>query len=131
MESNAAGDQLREEKLARQREYKRQWYLANKEMAIAKAKQYRREHKDRCKEYQQKWMVNNEEKCQQYHRDYYLQNREAILEKLNTPHECALCGGRYTRAYKSRHCRTHKHALALKHKLEQEQATTDLSAIEG
>ncbi len=93
---NTTGDQLCEERLAQQRERRMKWYLSNRDRVKAK------------------------------YRDYYSQNKEAIKERFRTPNDCALCGGRYTYVNKYQHLRTHKHALALKHNLEQGQATTDL-----
>ena len=131
MDNSTTDDQLRENRLARQREYSRKWYIANKEMVNTKSKQYYNENKDQCHEHHRKWKARNQDACKQYSHDYYLQNKEAMKAKFSTPYSCNLCGGRYTYVHKSDHLRTHKHALALKHKIEQEQTTTDLPTTEN
>ena len=101
MENSTTGDQLRDGKLTQRRERRLKWYLSNRDAVMAK-----------CHE-------------------YYTQNKEAIQLIASTPHDCTLCGGRFTTAHKWQHLQTHKHTLALKHKLEQEQTTADLPTTEN
>ncbi len=131
MENNTTGDQLCDEKLARKRENNRKWYLANKEHVSAYAKKYRGDHKDHLAARKKAWRNDNKEHCLELCRNYHQKNKDSIKEKANAPNNCDVCGGRYTHINKCRHLRTHKHALALKHKLEQEQTTTDLTTTES
>jgi len=52
-------------------------------------------------------------KQQQYSREYYLKNKESILEKMNEKFDCPICGGRYLKSTYQKHCRTNKHQFIL------------------
>jgi len=45
----------------------------------------------------------------QYQKDYYKNNKDNILKKLNTKYTCELCGGKYSYTGKNRHLSTVKH----------------------
>ncbi len=47
---------------------------------------------------------------QLYRREYFERNR---VEYFNVPHNCEICGGRYTFINKSHHNKSKKHQLAL------------------
>ena len=68
---------------------KTKWYLENKDRLSIVHKQY----------YQ-----DNKEKFKVYHTQYYQDNRERFTEKR----DCQ-CGGRYTIATKTVHCKSAKH----------------------
>jgi hypothetical protein len=50
---------------------------------------------------------------QEYDKQYYQDNREALLAHMNTKCVCPTCGGKYTIVNKQKHCRTTKHQNAV------------------
>ena len=46
--------------------------------------------------------------CQQYHKQYYIDNKNELNIKKKEKFDC-LCGGQYTNVNKSRHIKTSKH----------------------
>jgi hypothetical protein len=51
--------------------------------------------------------------AQESRQQYYQDNREALLARMNTKCVCPTCGGKYTLVNKAVHCRTKKHQNAV------------------
>ena len=45
----------------------------------------------------------------EYQKEYYKNNKDKLLKKLNEKFTCELCGGSYTYSGKSKHLQTKKH----------------------
>lgn len=58
------------------KEYKRQWYLANKEKAKLKVKEYYEKNKDKIEAYKKEWKKEN-----QPDKKYYNKNKDTITQK--------------------------------------------------
>lgn len=64
-----------------EREYKRQWYLRNKERHKEKVKKWREENKDYILEYGKKWREENKDYFDEYNSQYYKENKEEIKKR--------------------------------------------------
>ena len=64
------------------REYKRQWYLANKDKFAERNKEYRQSNKDKIAEYMKKYYQANKEKILEQQKEYYQSNKEKIAEYM-------------------------------------------------
>ena len=61
------------------KEYKRQWYLKNRERLIQLHREYWNRNKDKLNEKRRKWYKENKDKKREQDRIYYQKNREKIL----------------------------------------------------
>src|SRR3989304_4417818 len=79
----------------KEREYKRQYFLKNKEKVYQQGKKWREAHKKELQEYQKQWRSNPEHKYQ--YKDYQ-RNRAKQLRILalrtygGIPPKCSCCG---------------------------------------
>jgi len=68
------------EQSSHRKEYKKLWYLKNKERILEKLKLYKECNKDRLREYNKEYEQSSHRK--EYKKLWYLKNKERILEKL-------------------------------------------------
>ena len=90
--------ELTPEEKEQQKEYKKLWYLSNKERLLVKAKEYREDdtnkeaikklkqdwyenNKEAVKENVKNWKVENHDRVKEYKENYYINNKVEILEK--------------------------------------------------
>jgi hypothetical protein len=77
------------DKVARKREYDRQWYLKNRDRVLEQQRQYQAENPDRRRrwylrnrelalERSRAWRAENYDQVKEYRRQYYLKNREKL-----------------------------------------------------
>lgn len=77
------------DKVARKREYDRQWYLKNRDQVLEQQRQYQAANPDRRRrwylrnrelalERSRAWRLENTEQVKEYRRQYYLKNREKL-----------------------------------------------------
>lgn len=71
-------------------------------------KLYYKEHRDVMSARSLNRYYENKQKCNDRHKEYYLENREYLRNKANTKYQCE-CGGRYSYSTKSRHLKSNKH----------------------
>jgi hypothetical protein len=64
----------------REKEYKKQYRLENKEKIKEANRQYRLKNKEKAREYFKKWHIDNPEKQKEYNRQWYIKTREKRLE---------------------------------------------------
>lgn len=73
------------------KQYKKQYYLDNKETILEHQKQYRQEHKEEIaeyfKQYRQEHKVEIAERRKQYFKQYYLDNKDVIAEQQKQYHQ--------------------------------------------
>ncbi len=78
------------------KDYKKNWYIKNKDQILTKQKHYAEDNADKIKEYQKKyiednkdkikikqteWLTQNKDKKKETDKQYYEQNRERIIER--------------------------------------------------
>ncbi len=86
------------EQTEQRKEYKRKWYLSNRERYLEKFLQYRKDHAEETRDRAKKWAKDNPERAKYSHRKWKLKNRYGISEDdyyslLNKQGGmCAICG---------------------------------------
>ncbi len=60
----------------RQREYRREYYIKNRDKIITKAREWQQEHSDQRREYYRKWREENKEQLRISKRDHQKANRQ-------------------------------------------------------
>jgi hypothetical protein len=80
----------------------------NKYLPGRTPEQYYQDNKQELNEKQRQYYQNNKEELNEYNRQYRQDNKQELQRKKNEKHNC-LCGGKYTKANKSIHEKTHKH----------------------
>lgn len=65
-----------------QAEYKKQWYLKNKEKCIQRSKEHYQQNKEQKIEYQRKWREENREAHREYSRQWNKRNPEKAKQRL-------------------------------------------------
>jgi hypothetical protein len=78
--------------------------VLNKKNPFPTEEQKREQNRIRTK----KWANNNPEKIKESSANYYQNNREKINARTNEKFDC-VCGGKYTRKNKAKHCESIRH----------------------
>ena len=97
------------------KEYYKKYYQQNKERLLTAQKIYAEENKEIIAERRLQYRQENPELISEQRKKFYYNNQI----KINTPHECTVCGGRYTSKHISQHKKTKKHINALSFSTEQ------------
>lgn len=74
----------------KQRQYKREHYQANREQELERHRKYRQENRDRRNEYNRRWVADNPEYHPQYRQEYSSTIRQEVFEHFGT--RCVKCG---------------------------------------
>ncbi len=82
--------------------------MKNKLIAGRTQKEWSNDNHGTVLKNKKQYRIRNSKKLVEKQQNYYGNNRDKILEKHNTKHECE-CGGRYTYAHKSEHLKSKKH----------------------
>jgi len=87
-DENAKND----EKIQKEKEYKRCWYARNREILRENHRRYYKENKERIKHYTKKWYQKNKEKQAEYQRQYRARIKKLSEDEklLLTPEEIAI-----------------------------------------
>ena len=99
------------------------WYIVNNECvnehlpgAVRRAggkqaydKQHYADNAETIKTYQKQYQTENAEAIKTYKKQY----REDNSDKINSKHNCDVCGGKYTMTNKSQHYKSKKHQKAI------------------
>ena len=80
----------------------------NQQLPTRTNKEYYDGHKEYFKEHYQEYRNKNKEHKQKLDKDYYEQNKDKILENMNTKITC-ICGSICSKSHLRRHERTNKH----------------------
>ncbi|ALK07726.1 hypothetical protein Q7M48_05500 (plasmid) [Candidatus Liberibacter asiaticus] len=70
-----------EERMLCRREYKRRYYLKNRDKILERRRRRYLKNKDKCREYRHQYYLKNKDKYREYKRRYYLKNRDKMREK--------------------------------------------------
>jgi len=70
--------------------------------------QYYQDNKQELNERHRQYYQDNKQELNERHRQYRQDNKQELQRKKNEKHNC-LCGGKYTKANKAIHEKTHKH----------------------
>jgi len=62
-------------------EYKRQWYLKNRERVLARTKQWAKDNKERISKQRKEFREKNKERLLQENREKYHKNKEKLKNK--------------------------------------------------
>jgi len=88
--------------------YFKKYYVANKERLSARRMQYRDAHLEEDRLFHREFHLKHKERRNEYTRNYYRENKDAISEYQAEKFKCP-CGGKYPRSNKLQHERTHRH----------------------
>ncbi len=94
---------------ARERHYIESMDCMNKNVPCRTKKQYYQDNQDKIKEQVKQYRKANKDKIKDKKKEYYDKNKNQINEKINCE-----CGGRYTKAHKSRHLKSARHQNHIK-----------------
>lgn len=64
-----------------EKQYKRQYYLDNRDKILKKIKEFNLKNKDYIREYKKQYFINNFDAIKDWKRNYYLNNKHNIREK--------------------------------------------------
>jgi len=92
--------------------YFKNYYIANKERLSARRMQWRDAHLEEDRLRQHEFHLQHKESRNEYTRNYYRKNKDAISEYQAEKFKCP-CGGRYTRSNILQHERSHLHIRSL------------------
>lgn len=87
-------------------EYRKQYYLKNKEKIQAAEKQYRIDNREKVLARKKAYRQKNKEKIKSYKAKYNLKKKE---EMKNNKIKCEVCGALVRRDNYARHCKSKKH----------------------
>ena len=65
------------------------------------------------REYMRQYRESHREHLKELNKAYWERNKESINERMNTKHQCEICGGRYTTKHRNTHEHSKKHQKAL------------------
>jgi hypothetical protein len=98
-----------------EKEYKKQFYVKNKDKISEQKKQYYTENKDKLLEYAKQYRSDNKDKVAEYKKQHYTNNKDKILEQMKQKVTCE-CGCIVSRTNLLRHKRTKTHIKLMENK---------------
>jgi len=95
-----------------QREYKRQWYLKNRERILKERKQYGIDNEEKIKEYKKQYAIGKTFKIKGWKKTGLIGNYDEIWKRYCETENCDLCNVKLTLESKitsTRKCMEHNH----------------------
>ena len=78
------------------KEYKHEWYIKNRERLLEKAKQYQNDNEEKIKKYKSEYCVKKDFKVRQWKKNGLIDNYDYVWDRYEKTENCEMCNIKLT-----------------------------------